>query len=66
MLADSLIRVCPLNIYCQGASVVLNVLQAIFGSVEVQQSLKQKLDMNLVEHHSSEEMVLQPMLTTYK
>lgn len=66
VLAESLMKVCPLNIYCQGASVVLNVLQAVFGGSELKQSVKQKLDVNLVEHHSNEEIVMQPMLTTYK
>jgi hypothetical protein len=66
VLSNSLVQVCPTNIYCQGSAIVLNVLQAIFGSSEMSQSLFQKTDVNMVENYSSERVVMQPMMVTYK
>jgi hypothetical protein len=66
VLSNSLVQVCPTNIYCQGSALVINILQAIFGSSEMSQSLLQKTDVNMVENYSSERVVMQPMLVTYK
>lgn len=66
VLADSLNNACPTNVYCKGASIVLNVLQAIFGSSSNEQQVRQKTDVNMVEHYSDSYVVMQPMLSTYR
>lgn len=65
VLADSLGKTCPQNLYCQGASVVLNVLQAVFGASSTSQTLRQTLDVRMVDQYTDETVVQQPMLTTY-
>lgn len=66
VLADSLNKTCPSHVYCKGASIVLNVLQAIFGSSKNEQQVRQKTDVNMVERYSDSYVVMQPMLTTYR
>lgn len=66
VLSNSLEKSCPLNVYCRGASIVFNVLQAIFGSSSTQQNITQIADVDMTDHYSSEQMVLQPMVTTFK
>ena len=66
VLSNSLEKTCPLNIYCRGASIIVNVLQAILGSSNTQQSLTQIADIDMIDHYSNEQMVLQPMITTFK
>lgn len=66
VLANSLNGVCPANSLCQGASLVLNVLQSVFGSTEISQHLRQTLNVNMRDTYSNENIVMQPMLTTYR
>lgn len=66
VLANSLSGACPGNTVCQGASIVLNVLQSVFGGAEMSQHLRQTLNINLRDTYSSESVVMQPMLTTYR
>lgn len=66
VLANSLNGVCPANTLCQGAGLVLNVLQSVFGSTEISQHLRQSLNVNIRETYASENVVMQPMLTTYR
>lgn len=66
VLSNSLNKACPANVYCKGASIVFGVLQAIFGSSDTQQSLKQISDVEMTDHYSNEQIVLQPMITTYR
>ncbi|MEQ1721681.1 MAG: hypothetical protein ABL930_00805 [Pseudobdellovibrio sp.] len=66
VLSNSLSKACPANLYCRGASVVLDVLQAIFGASSTQQSLTQISNVNMTEKYSHSYIVMQPMLTTYQ
>lgn len=66
VLADSLNKTCSSHVYCKGASIVLNVLQAIFGSANNEQQIQQKTDVNMMERYSDSSVVMQPMLTTYR
>lgn len=65
VLSDSLNKFCP-HVYCKGASVVLSVMQAIFGSSSSEQQLKQKINVEMVDRYSELNIVMQPMLTTYR
>lgn len=66
VLANSLDKNCPLNVYCKGASIVLNVLQAVFGTAGTQQSLSQIADVDLTDRYSHSQIVMQPRLTTFR
>lgn len=66
VLANSLDKNCPLNVYCRGASIVLNVLQAVFGSANTQQSLTQIADVEMTDRYSHSQIVMQPRLTTFR
>ncbi len=66
VLANSLDKTCPLNVYCKGASIVLNVLQAIFGTSGTQQTLSQLTDVEMTDSYSHSQIVMQPRLTTFK
>ena len=66
VLSNSLNKSCPANLYCRGASIVLNVLQAIFGSASTQQNVKQLSDVEMSDKYSNTQIVMQPMVTTYK
>lgn len=66
LLADSISQLCPVNVYCRGASMALHVLQAVFGSSESEQRLLQTVNVNMQDRYSSEQVVMQPMLTAYK
>ena len=66
VLSNSLNKACPLNLYCRGASVVLNVMQAIFGSSSTQQKLTQITNVEMTDSYANEQIVMQPMVTTYK
>jgi hypothetical protein len=65
VLSNSISNYCPLNILCKGASLMLNVVQAIFRSNQSEQKLRQETDVNMQEHYSSRQVILQPMLTGY-
>lgn len=66
VLANSLDKNCPLNVYCRGASIVLNVLQAVFGSASTQQSLTQIADVEMTDRYSHSQIVMQPRLTSFR
>lgn len=66
VLANSLDKNCPLNVYCKGASIVLNVLQAVFGSSNTQQSVTQLADVEMTDRYSHSQIVMQPRLTTFR
>lgn len=66
VLANSLDKSCPLNVYCKGASIVMNLLQAVFGSSTTQQGLRQITNIDMTDSYTNSQIVLQPMVTTYK
>lgn len=66
VLSNSLDKSCPLNVYCRGASIVINVLQAIFGSSSTQQNVRQISNVDLTDKYSNSQIVMQPMVTTFK
>ena len=66
VLANSLDKSCPLNVYCKGASIVLNVLQAVFGSSGTEQTLSQISNVEMTDTYSHSQIVMQPRLTTYR
>lgn len=66
VLSNSLNKTCSFNIYCKGASIALDVLQAIFGSSSTQQNFKQITNVEMTDNYSSSQIVMQPITTTYK
>ncbi len=66
ILANSLDKSCPLNVYCKGASIVLNVLQAVFGTAGTQQTVSQIADVDMTDRYSHSQIVMQPRLTTFR
>lgn len=66
VLADSLMGTCPGNEYCIGASIALNVLDAIFGSSSSNSSYLQIYDTKSVENFSRSKVVMKPMISVYQ
>ncbi len=66
VISDSLNKVCPQVMLCRGASLGLNVLQVLFGGGNTQQDLIQVQDVSMEDRYSSEQVVMQPMITTYR
>lgn len=66
VLSNSLSKACPQNIYCKGASIVFDVMQAIFGSSSSEQSIKQIINVDMTDGYSNEQIVMQPIVTTFK
>lgn len=66
VLSNSLNKYCPVNLTCQGASIVFNVLQAIFGSSSTMQNLKRITNVTMSDTYRSEQVVLQPMLSSFQ
>jgi outer membrane murein-binding lipoprotein Lpp len=64
VFAKGLRNTCGFNIYCQGASWILDGLQAIFGSSETEQRFQQKWDRNLHEEWSEDMTTLRAGATT--
>lgn len=66
VLADALVKTCPGNVYCVGASMALSVLDAIFGNSSVSSSYTNIQDMELTESWSREKVVYKPWISTYQ
>lgn len=66
VLSNSLNKSCPINIYCQGASIVFNVMNSIFGSSSAMQNLKRITNVTMTDTYRSEQVVLQPMLSSFQ
>lgn len=65
VLSNSLSKFCPISVNCQGASIVLSVMQAIFGSSNSVQNLKRITNVTMSDTYHTEQVVLQPMLTSF-
>lgn len=65
VLSGSLMKTCPTNIYCVGASIGLNVLQAIFGSSSTSSSYTNIQDADLKEIWSKTKVTYKPAISTY-
>jgi uncharacterized protein YoxC len=66
VLADSLMKTCPGNVYCVAASIGLNVLDAIFGSSKTSSSYMQTYDTEGSESFSRTKVVFKPAITSYQ
>lgn len=66
VLANSLTTACPGNMYCIGASIALNVLDAIFGSSSTASSYMQTYNIELVDQYSRSKVMYKPAITSYK
>ena len=66
VLSNSLNKTCSFHVYCKGASITLDVMQAIFGSSSTQQNFKQIANVDMTDNYSSSQLVMQPITTTYK
>jgi hypothetical protein len=56
---------CQTNYYCTGASILLNVLDSIFGNSQATASYQNIQDADLTDRWSSESVVMKPYITTY-
>lgn len=65
VIASSLMQYCPGNVYCVGGSVILNALDAIFGSSSTTASYMQTQDFELTESWSGSKVVMKPWITSY-
>lgn len=65
VISDSLMRVCPVNVYCVGASLALSVLDAFFGSSSAVANYTSTQDFNLTNSWSSDKVVMKPWITSY-
>jgi hypothetical protein len=65
VLSESLATACPGNIYCIGASMTLNVLQAIFGNSSSSASFSNMQDMQLSDSWSRSKVVYKPWVSSY-
>lgn len=65
VISDSLMKTCPGNMYCVGAAMTMNVLQAIFGSSTTSASYKSIEDKNLTEKWSRNKVVYKPWISAY-
>lgn len=66
VVADSLMRSCPGNMYCLGGAMLLKGLDAIFGSSNSSTSYNQIQDVNIKNEWSLSKVVVKPWVTTYK
>ncbi len=65
VISESLMQTCPQNIYCVGASIGMNVLDAIFGNSSSIAEFKNTQDVDLIEVWSSKKMLYRPYVTSY-
>ncbi|GIL17383.1 MAG: hypothetical protein BroJett040_11340 [Oligoflexia bacterium] len=65
VISDSLMKVCPANIYCVGGAAVMTVLDAIFGNSSSVASYTQTQNFELVQAWSKDKVSLKPWITTY-
>lgn len=65
VISDSLRKTCPTNVYCVGASIFLDAVQAIFGSGSSSSSYKNIQDAEVKESWSSSQVNYLPWITTY-
>lgn len=66
VIADSLMKTCPGNAYCIGASIAMNVLDAIFGSSSTTASYLQTYNADLTESYSRSKVIYKPAITSYQ
>lgn len=66
VLSNSLNKTCPFNVYCQGAAIVTDVLNSIFGSSNTMQNLKRITNATMSDTYRSEQVVMQPMLSSFQ
>lgn len=66
VLADSLTKACPMNAYCVGASIALNVLDAIFGSSSSAANYIQTYNFESTEEFSTNKLVFKPAISSYQ
>ncbi len=66
VLADALTKTCPTNVYCAGGAILLNVLDAIFGSGSSTSSYTNIQDIELTETWSRDRVSQKPWITVYQ
>ncbi len=66
IVASSIQGVCPTNIYCQGASAVFRILDAIFGSSSSSSSYTNIQNIEVVEKYSDTQKLTQSGITSYQ
>lgn len=65
VVADSLRQACPTNIYCQGAAIVFNILDAIFGSSRSSSSYTSITDTRIEENYKNTGKITKSWITSY-
>ena len=65
VISDSLMKTCPGNLYCVGAAVTMDILQAIFGSSSSSSTYTNIQDMDLEERWSRSKVVYKPWISAY-
>jgi hypothetical protein len=65
VVANSLMTACPGNLYCVGGALILQSLDAIFGSSSTSASYTQIQDMDLTESWSRSQVINKPWITSY-
>jgi hypothetical protein len=65
VLSDGLEKTCPTNAYCQGAAIMLQVLDAIFGSSSSNASYTNITDINSTDNYSETGKITKSWITSY-
>lgn len=65
VMADSLVKACPGNVYCIAGAIALNVLDSIFGSSKTTASYLHIQDIEVEEVWSKDMVTLKPWITVY-
>ena len=66
VISESLMKVCPTNIYCVGTAAVFSVLDAIFGSSSSSANYTSITDTQIVEKYSDTQKITKSWVTSYQ
>lgn len=66
ILSNSLSKNCSFVLACKSASIGLDFLNAVFGSSEISESLKQELNVNIKDRYSNGQVLMQTRVTSYQ
>lgn len=65
VVSDSLVKVCPTNIYCQAGSAVFRILDAIFGASRTTSSYSHITDVEITESFEHTQKITKAWITSY-
>ena len=66
VLSNSLTKNCGFVLACRSASIGLDFLSAIFGSSEINESLKQQLNVSIKDTYTNRQVLMQTRVTSYQ